>query len=190
MNRWKRAAQIANIDDALALYETANNAIRELVPMVPIAHGSAANAARADVVGAYVPPFGATRFMFLDPGGRDVLVFMQNNEPISLYCADETDGESLFPCTQVVETLLRYKQDSGDTEPALATGCSGNEDATVWTCELREGVTFHDGSHFDANDVVASWATGIDASNPNHVGNTGGFDYFSYLWDGLMNAEE
>jgi len=186
----EEAAQIANAADAASLYEQANNAIKELVPMVPIAHGAAANAARADVAGAYVPPFGATRFMFLDPGGRDVLVFMQNNEPISLYCADETDGESLFPCTQVVETLLRYKQDSGDTEPALANGCTGNEDATVWICDLREGVTFHDGSAFDANDVVASWATGIDASNPNHVGNTGGFDYYSYLWDGLMNAEQ
>lgn len=184
------AAQIADPAAAASLYETANNAIKELVPMVPIAHGSAANAARADVAGAYVPPFGATKFAFLDPGGRDVLVYMQNNEPISLYCADETDGESLFPCTQTVETLLSYKQDSGETEPALATECSGNEDATVWTCNLRDGVMFHDGSMLDANDVVASWATGIDASNPNHVGNTGGFDYYSYLWDGLMNDSE
>jgi peptide/nickel transport system substrate-binding protein len=60
----------------------------------------------------------------------------------------------------------------------------------VWTCTLREGVTFHDGSAFDANDVVASWAAGLDASNPSHVGNTGSFDYFGYLWDGFMNAGE
>ena len=114
----------------------------------------------------------------------------KNNEPISLYCADETDGESLRPCQQVVETLLEYEDDSGNTVPELATECTGNADATVWTCTLREGVVFHDGSHFDANDVVASWAAGIDAANPNHVGNTGGFDYFSYLWDGLINAPE
>lgn len=78
--------------------------------------------------------------------------------------------------------------DSGDTVPELATECTGNEDATVWVCTLRDGVLFHDGSTLDANDVVASWAAGIDAANPNHVGNTGGFDYFSYLWDGLINA--
>ncbi len=41
----------------------------------------------------------------------------------------------------------------------------------------------------DANDVVASWAAGIDASNPNHIGNTGAFEYYSYLFDSLMNAE-
>ena len=63
-----------------------------------------------------------------------------------------------------------------------------NEDLTVWTCALREGVTFHDGSTFDSNDVVMSWAVGLDAANPYQIGTTGTFEYFSYLWDGLMNA--
>jgi ABC-type transport system substrate-binding protein len=184
------AAQIADVDEAAPLYEQANNAIRELVPVVPIAHGAEAHAALASLEGAYVPPFGATNFGALAPADGDTVVFMQNAEPISLYCADETDGESLRPCQQVVEALLDYATDSGDTVPALATSCESNEDATVWTCALREGVLFHDGSTFDANDVVASWATGIDAANPNHVGNTGVFEYYSYLWDNLMNLPE
>ena len=157
--------------------------------MVPIAHGTAANAALASLEGAYVPPFGAVEFALLDPGS-DTLVFMQNAEPISLYCADETDGESLRPCQQVVEPLLKYELDSGATRPALATACESNEDGTVWTCNLREGVTFHDGSAFDAHDVVASWAAGIDASNPLHTGNTGVFEYYAYLWTSLMNMPE
>lgn len=185
----EQASQIADAAEAAPLYEQANNAIRTHIPMIPIAHGAAANAALASLGGAYVPPFGATQFMYLDPGD-DTLVFMQNAEPISLYCADETDGESLRPCQQVVETLLEYGQDSGETFPELATECVGNADATVWTCTLRQGVMFHDGSMLDATDVVASWAAGIDAANPNHVGNTGGFDYFAYLWDGLINASE
>jgi peptide/nickel transport system substrate-binding protein len=193
----EEASQIADPEEAAPLYAEANNAIRELIPMVPISHGASADAALADLGGAYTPPFGATNYALLEPADGDTLVFMQNNEPISLYCADETDGESLNPCQQVVETLLQYGTDTGDTFPQLATECTSNEDATVWTCNLREGVLFHDGSTFDANDVVASWAVGIDASNPHHcqasqggecVANTGGFDYFSYLWDGLMNA--
>jgi ABC-type transport system substrate-binding protein len=188
----EQASQIADADEAAPLYEEANNMIRELVPMVPIAHGASADAALATLGNAYVPPFGATSLALLDPGD-DTLVFMQNAEPISLYCPDETDGESLRPCQQVVETLLNYATDSGDTVPALATECVSNEDLTVWTCTLREGVLFHDGSHFDANDVVASWAAGIDAANPFHTGNTGTFEYYAYLWDGLINqppAEE
>ncbi|MBE7530230.1 MAG: peptide ABC transporter substrate-binding protein [Chloroflexi bacterium] len=183
------ASTIGDPDKAEPLYVQANNAIRELVPMVPIAHGASAHAALASTEGAYVPPFGATEFARLSTG-KGTLVFVQNAEPISLYCADETDGESLRPCQQVVETLLFYRTDSGDTEPGLATECKANEDSTVWTCTLRQGVLFHDGSKFDANDVVASWAAGIDASNPYHVGNTGAFEYYSYLWDSLMNAGE
>jgi ABC-type transport system substrate-binding protein len=177
---------LADPAEAAPFYEAANNAIKANVPMVPIAHGAAANAALATLEGAVTPVFGAPQFQSMNPG-KDTLVFVQNAEPISLYCADETDGESLSACQPVVEGLLGYDIDGG-VIPKLATECVGNDDATVWTCTIREGVTFHDGSTLDANDVVASWAAGIDASNPLHVGNTGAFEYYGYLWNSLMNA--
>ena len=185
----QKASQIGDVATAEPLYVEANNAIRELVPMVPIANGAAASAALATVDNAHFRPFGAPLFAKVDPG-KDTFVFMQNAEPISLFCQDETDGESLAPCQQVVETLLGYAIDSGNVVPELATACTANADSTVWTCALREGVTFHDGTKMDANDVVASWAAGIDAANANHMGNTGAFEYYSYLFDGLMNLEE
>ena len=185
----QKASRIGDPAEAEALYVEANNAIRELVPMVPIANGASASAALATVENAHFRPFGAPLMAKVDPG-KDTFVFMQNAEPISLFCQDESDGESLAPCQQVTETLLAYAIDSGEVVPELATGCTPNADSTVWTCALREGVTFHDGTTFDANDVVASWAAGIDASNPNHIGNTGSFTYYDYLWDGLMNAGE
>jgi ABC-type transport system substrate-binding protein len=185
----QEASQIGDEAEAEPLYVQANNAIRELVPMVPIANGASASAALATVGNAHFRPFGAPLFARVDPG-KDTFIFMQNAEPISLFCQDETDGESLAPCQQVVETLLGYAIDSGEVVPELATGCTPNDDSTVWTCTLREGVTFHDGSTFDANDVVVSWAAGIDATNENHIGNTGAFEYYSYLFDKLMNLPE
>lgn len=181
------ASSIGDPAVAAPLYAEANNAIKELVPMVPIAHGLPAHSALASLSGAYYPPFGAPQFNFLDPGDDD-LVYVQNAEPLSLYCADETDGESLTACQQVIETLLAYSKDSAETVPALATSCEPNADSTVWTCHLRDGVKFHDGSDFDANDVVASLAAGFDAASPYHIGNTGGFDYFRDLWGGLINV--
>jgi ABC-type transport system substrate-binding protein len=178
---------IADLAEAAPYYAAANNAIRELVPMIPIVHSAAANAALASVEGAYNPPFGAEKFKLMNPG-KDTFVEVQANEPISLYCSDESDGESLRPCTQVVETLYEYQTDSGDVSPLLATECSPSEDGLTWTCALREGVTFHDGSTFDAADVVATFTAGLDASSPLHTGNTGTFTYYDYLWDGLMNA--
>ena len=182
----KAASAIAVVEDTLPYYEEANNALKANVPMVPVVHSTAAYAAKASLSGVNNPPFGAPILRMID-SGSDTLVFMQNAEPISLYCADETDGESLAPCQQVVEALYRYNTE-GAAEPALAKECVANDDLTVWTCSLREGVLFHDGSKFDANDVVASFGAGIDASNPYHVGNTGAWEYYSYLWDGLMNV--
>ena len=181
----EEGSQIAVESEAAAIYEAANNAIKELVPMVPIAHGASASAALVGVDNAHFRPFGAPLFAKADPG-KDTFVFMQNAEPISLYCADETDGESLAACQQVVEPLLGYAIDSGAVEPRLATECTANADATVWTCSLRSGVTFPDGTTFDANDGVASWSAGILSSDPLHAGNTGAFEYYAYLWDALI----
>jgi ABC-type transport system substrate-binding protein len=183
----KTASQTASAADAAPLYEEANNAIKELVPMVPIAHAASSWAATANTKGAYAPPWGSSMFNFWD-NGKDTLVFVQGNEPISLYCSDETDGESLRACAQVVEALYSYTQ-AGDVQPQLATACEPNDDLTVWTCSLRQGVVFHDGSSFDANDVVASFSAGLDASSPLHTGNSGVFEYYDYLWNGLINAE-
>jgi len=183
----EQGARIADPDEATPIYEQANNKIKELVPMVPIAHGGSGVAYRADVVGGHASPLGNEYFAVMDPGGRSTFVWMQNAEPISLYCGDETDGESLRACEQVLESLLGYEIGGTEVKPALATECSANEDLTVWTCKLRPNVKFHDGSPFDANDVVMSWVVAWDYKHPLHIGNTGSFEYFSYLW-GLMNA--
>ena len=100
----QEAAQIADPKEAEPLYVEANNAVKEFVPMVPIAHGGSAVAYRADVEGAHASPLGNENMSVMTPDGRDQFVWMQNAEPISLYCSDETDGESLRACEQVVES--------------------------------------------------------------------------------------
>lgn len=182
-----QGAAIVDPAEAAPVYEQANNLLKENVPMMPISHGAAADAALASVENAQVPPFGAPQFATMDPGS-DTLVFIQNAEPISIFCHDETDGESLSACEQVVEGLYGYDV-NGEVVPVLAESCDPNEDGTVWTCAIRQGVKFHDGSDLDANDVVTSFAVGIDAANPLHVGNTGGFEYYAYLWGALINDE-
>ena len=41
-----------------------------------------------------------------------------------------------------------------DWDRSLATGATPNDDGTVWTFDLRQGVTFHDGRPFTAEDIV------------------------------------
>lgn len=184
----QEAAQIADPAEAEPLYVEANNAIKALVPMVPVAHGGNAAAYLATVDVPQASPLTEERFAF-SSDGDETFVFMQNAEPISLFCADETDGESLRGCTQIMEGLYAYVVNDTALEPALAESCDPNEDLSVWTCQLRQGVLFHDGTPFDANDVVATFTMGLDASSPLHQGNTNAWEYYAYLWVALMNAE-
>ena len=87
-----------------------------------------------------------------------------------------------------LEYLVEYNRD-GTFRGILLESWEANDDATVWTCSLRENVTFHDGSTLDANDVVMSYAVGLDASSAYHQGNIGEFESFASMW-GLINVEE
>jgi ABC-type transport system substrate-binding protein len=182
-------AGVATADPAArtAAYTTANGLIKEHVPAFFMIHGASGAAYKADVENAYASVFGGEVFATMKAGDRDTLVFMQNAEPLGLYCADETDGESLRACEMSNESLYRYEVGGAASIPALATECTPNADATTWTCTLRDGVKFHDGADLDANDVVLSYAVQWDAQHPLHKGRTGAFEYFPGLWGGFLN---
>jgi ABC-type transport system substrate-binding protein len=181
-------AQLSDPADRAPFYEAANNAIRTHVPMIPVAHGGSAVAAQASVTGVHASPLGNEELAVFN-NGKDTFVWMQNAEPISLFCPDETDGESLRACEQVTESLLAYEVGGTGTETTgLAESYESNADLTEWTFTLRKGVTFHDGSSLDANDVVLSYALQWDASHPLHKGNTGAFEYWTYLFGAFLNA--
>lgn len=187
--RLAEGARIAEPDERYPVYVAANEAIRDLVPMVPIAHGGSAVAYRAEIENPHVSPLGNEYFAVMSDPDDDDFIWVQNGEPAGIYCADETDGEALRVCEQINEPLLSYEIGGTEVRAALATDWSANEDSTVWTFDLREGVTFHDGSTFEAEDVVASYLVQLDAANPLHVGRNGTFTYFSAFFGGFMNDE-
>ncbi len=169
------------------LYTAANNNIKQHVPMVPISHGGSGTAYRADVEGGHSSALGNEGLFAMKAGDRDQIVWMQNGEPGGLYCADVTDGESLRICEQLAEGLYSYEIGGLAAEPGLAEQCEANADSTVWTCTLREGVTFHNGATLDANDVLVTYAVQWDAAHPLHVGQEGLFEYWAYLFAGYLN---
>lgn len=184
----KEGATKAKPEDRQPFYDQANELIKQHVPMIPIAHGGNGAAYKADVEGAYASDIGAEQFALMNPGGRDAFVWMQNGEPPGLYCADESDGEALRACEQVMQSLLAYEPGTGKVIPALATEWTANEDLTEWTFTLRDGVKFHNGATFDANDVVESFGVQWDAAHPLHVGRDGSFTYFPGLFGQFLNA--
>lgn len=57
--------------------------------------------------------------------------------------------------SNVFEGLTRFMSD-GSVVPGLAESWTISDDGTVYTFKLREGVTFHDGTTMDAEDVKFS----------------------------------
>ncbi len=182
-----KGAQSADDATRKAAYTDANTLIKQHVPAIIIAHGGSGTVFKKDVAGAHSSPLSTEIFAAMKAGDRDTLVWLQNAEPLSLYCGDETDGETLRACEQINESLYAYKIAGTDVEPSLASECKPSADLTTWTCALREGVKFHDGAAFDANDVVASFAAQWDTKNKNHVGRSGAFEYFPGLFGGYLN---
>jgi ABC-type transport system substrate-binding protein len=112
---------------------------------------------------------------------------MQEGRPESLFCADETDDVALRVCAQTSESLYRVDSPDPTLSPALAESCVPDKDQIVWTCKLRKGVRFHDGSTLDANDVVLSYALRWDAANPLHRGRQGTFQAFVDRFGGFLH---
>jgi peptide/nickel transport system substrate-binding protein len=183
----QQGAAGANDEERRPFYEQANNLIREHVPMIPVAHGASGVAYLADVEGAHASPLSNEQFSVMTPGDREQLVFVQNGEPKGLYCADESDGEALRICEQMIEGLYGYAVAGVEAEPVLAESCEPNDDLTQWTCTLRQGVTFHNGATFGAEDVVLSYAVQWDAAHPLHKARDNSFTYFSGLFGGFLN---
>lgn len=181
------AGRTSDVAERKSLYAEANAAIKQHVPMIPVAHGSSAVAFQATVENAMTGPLANEPFYLMNPG-KDTMVWVQNGEPAAIWCSDETDGESLRACQQVYEALLTYEPGGVEVVPNLAESYEANEDATEYTFTLREGVTFHNGATLDANDVVASYAAQWDAADPNYLGRTTTFEYFGAFFGAHLNA--
>lgn len=69
----------------------------------------------------------------------------------------QNEGPTSALAHQIIEPLI-IRDMTGKIVPALATEWGPSEtDPNVWWFTLREGVTFHDGSAFDSEDVVFSF---------------------------------
>lgn len=73
------------------------------------------------------------------------------------------DGQAFSMNGSMYEYLVEMNAKTGELEPLLATSWT-TEEGKVWTIKLREGVKFHDGSDFTAEDVKYTIERTQDAS--------------------------
>lgn len=82
--------------------------------------------------------------------------------------------------------LVRQAPGTLEVEPALAEAWEISEDGTVYTFTLREGITFHDGSHLNTEAVVWNFERMLDEDHPYH--HTGPFP-LSFFFSAIENVE-
>ena len=184
------AAQEIDREARYALFEEVAAGLEATIPYVPFGHAIAAAVWQGDLDGVHPAVLdGTEEFARIEDPDDDNIIYMQSAEPISMYCNDTFDGETFRACHQVHEALLDFSLGGVDVEPGLAESWEVSDDGLVWTFNLRQGVTFHDGSDFDANDVVLSWQAVGDCASPLHTGTGQGFAIYLTIFQQFVNPE-
>jgi peptide/nickel transport system substrate-binding protein len=80
-------------------------------------------------------------------------------DPVTIY-----DQGGIVLVYQFLEYLIDLDNNNG-LKPKLAESWTPSETGDVWTFNLRQGVTFNDGSPFEAEDVVTSIERVLDPAN-------------------------
>lgn len=101
-------------------------------------------------------------------GDPATLVIGRATDAIALDPGLPTDTESAEVIAQIFDTLVRYRPETSEILPALATSWRAEAGGQEWIFTLREGVTFHDGAPVDADAVVFSLERQRNPAHPHH----------------------
>jgi peptide/nickel transport system substrate-binding protein len=118
--------------------------------------------------------------------GGTIIVGLQA-EPTSLDSAQLSDYNSFRAAFGLYDSLLHFKDESTEVEPSLAESWEISDDGLVYTLKLRQGVKYHDGTDFKAEDVKFNIERQIDPNHPYH--DTGEFPYAEFTWGMVDNIE-
>jgi len=105
--------------------------------------------------------FGTIHFAF----ASETLVFAISVDVDQL---DPGDTSVSHAVNNIFEGLVKFKAGSTSIEPCLATSWEISADGKEIIFHLRRGVKFHDGTSFNADAVVFSFARQYDPNHPYH----------------------
>ncbi|WP_227396434.1 ABC transporter substrate-binding protein [Jeotgalibacillus aurantiacus] len=109
---------------------------------------------------------------------QDTLVFGRGGDSVGLDPITVTDGESFKVTKNIFDTLISFGEQDTEIQPGLAAEWEVSEDGLTYTFMLQEGVTFHDGTEFNADAVVFNfdrWANGTEDKFYYYKSMFGGF---------------
>ena len=119
-----------------------------------------------------------------DAGGDvdSTFVFGASGDPSSLDPAFASDGESFRISRQIFEGLVGVEPGTADPAPLLAESWTQSDDGLSYTFQLKQGVTFHDGTEFNADAVCFTF------DRQNNFTGIAQSESLSYYWGKIMRG--
>ena len=97
------------------------------------------------------------------------LIYAKNGPPISLDPAATKETESSVIVASIFDGLVEQQAGKAAINPALAKSWNISKDGLTYTFNLRSGVTFHDGTPFNADAVLFSFNRQKDPKHPGYT---------------------
>lgn len=111
--------------------------------------GCSASAGKGKYFGKVVPPSG------------QVLTYITGGEPQSLDVHILTGQPESRISVALFDGLVEYEEVTMKPRKSLAESYAPNDDATVWTFNMRHDARWTDGTPLTAHDMVYSWRRGL-----------------------------
>src|SRR6267142_1297967 len=108
-------------------------------------------------------------------------------EPVNLDPAQVTDLNSNRVGRRIVETLVTFPEESTQVVAGLAESWTVSRDGLRYTFKLRKGITFHDGTPFNAEAVKFSIERQIDPEHP--FNKLGKYPFANYFFGNVKAVE-
>ena len=137
------------------------------------------------VVLALVTLLGTPALAPAQPAGTLVVGLVA--EPVNLDPAQVTDLNSNRVGRRVVETLVTFPEESTQIVPGLAESWTVTRDGLRYTFKLRKGITFHDGTPFNAEAVKFSIERQIIPEHP--FNKLGKYPFANYFFGNVKAVE-
>jgi len=116
------------------------------------------------------------------------LTFARGNDSGSLDFQNTTSGEDAKVTNQIYDGLIEFEPGKTSLKAGLAT--DWNVDGTEVTLTLREGVTFHNGEEFTAEDYIATYRRFVDEDYEYYPGGDYASAYGPYALGGWIDSVE
>ncbi len=108
-------------------------------------------------------------------------------EPVNLDPAQVTDLNSNRVGRRIAETLVTFPDESTQIVPGLAESWTVSKDGLRYTFKLRRGVSFHDGTPFNAEAVKDSIERQINPEHP--LNKLGKYPFANYFFGNVKAVE-